>query len=137
MNDVTLAHPKMVWLGGLAGLLPFYVSALAVQFGWADGLLFKAYSVIILSFLSGVVWWHGLQHADRESIIIALALPALAWVVMLLPLHLMLFFLAAGYGVIWAWEMLRLRHFYANSYVVLRAILTFFVILAHGWMLLI
>jgi hypothetical protein len=133
MNHITLAHSKMVWLGGLAGLIPFYLSALAVQLGWAEVLLFKSYSVIIVSFLSGVIWWHGLQHGDRESILVALMIPALAWLAMLLPFTLML--LATGYVVVWAWEMLRLRSNYASSYILLRAILTFFVVVAHGWVL--
>lgn len=136
MSPKVLPYAKVVWLGGLGGLIPFYFSALAIQLGWADELMFQAYSVIILSFLSGVVWWHGLQHADRQSLIVALLIPALAWLFLLLPWVALLVLLASAYVLLWAWEMLRLRPFYSSSYVLLRSLLTLFVVLAHGWVLL-
>lgn len=132
---INLPHARLVWLGGLAGLIPFYFSAIGVQTGWVDVLMFKSYSVIILSFLSGVVWWYGLQQSDRASIVVALAIPALAWLFFLLPLTLMLLLLAIAYLVLWGWEMFRLRPLYSASYVTLRSVLTVFVLLAHGWVI--
>lgn len=132
---INLPHFRLVWLGGLAGLIPFYFSALAVQTGWVEVLLFKSYSVIILAFLSGVVWWHGLQQSDRASMVVALVIPALAWLFFLLPLTLMLLLLATAYVLLWGWEMYRLRPFYPASYITLRTLLTVFVLFAHAWVI--
>lgn len=135
MNKPLLANTALVWLGGLAGLIPFYFSALALQLGWFDVVMFQFYSVIILSFLSGVIWWAGIQHSDRASILLALVVPALAWLALLLPVTLLLFVLATAYGVLWVWEILRLRGLYPASYMLLRTLLTCFVLLAHAWVL--
>ncbi len=131
----------MVIYGGLAGLLPFLASALAWYFGWLSLQPFISYSIIILSFLSGVVWWHGLAGSaarDRDSetphvtaLPTALVLPVGAWLVLFLPDVWTVLLLAIGYLALWVWEMMFLRRLYRRHYVVLRAFLTLVVVLVH------
>ena len=127
----------LVLQGGLAGLLPFAVSALALQLGWAGTTPFLTYSVVILAFLSGVIWWHGLQKNDLPSIAAGLLTPALAWLLLFLSPGTAVGLLGAAFLLLWCWEMVFLRSTYSAGYRLLRTTLTFCVLLLHGWVWLI
>lgn len=139
----------MVRYGALAGLLPFLGSALAWYFGWLSLQPFLLYSAIIVSFLAGVLWWHGLSaaphRADREedvplaalpentaSLTVALAVPAVAWAATFLPDVWNVLILGSLYLLVWVWEMLTLRSVYRRAYLLLRTALTLIVVLVHG-----
>lgn len=126
-------NPPLVLMGGLAGLVPFVGSAIALQAGWSDAWPFLAYSVIILSFLAGVNWWYGLQQKQMPSVAVGLMLPALAWLVLFLSDHLTVLALGVGFLLLWAWEMLIMRRVYTRGYALLRTVLTLGVLVTHLW----
>ncbi|MCH8551824.1 MAG: DUF3429 domain-containing protein [Natronospirillum sp.] len=126
-------NPPLVLSGGLAGLLPFVGSAIALQVGWSDAGPFLTYSVIILSFLAGVNWWYGLQQKQMPSVVVGLMLPALAWLALFLPTHLTVLALGTGFLLLWAWEMLIMHQVYTRGYALLRTVLTLGVLATHVW----
>lgn len=142
--DTLKANRPLVLYGGLAGLVPFFISALGLQLGWLAVEAFMQYSVIILSFLSGALWWHGLKAETEESgshrphettLPLALALPAAAWLVLFLPDRVTVLLLGGGYLALWVWEMLFMRDIYRKRYLLLRTVLTVLVLVLHFWVL--
>lgn len=132
METLQKNPPLVVW-GGLAGLLPFLGSTLALQLGWSDAGPLLAYSAIILAFLSGIVWWHGLRSKDNGSVAVGLSLPALVWLTLFLPERTTAGLFGIGYLLLWSWEMLFLRRVYTTGYQLLRTLLTLGVVLVHFW----
>lgn len=140
------SNRPLVLYGTLAGALPFLGSALALQLGLLSSEPFVSYSVIVLSFLCGVLWWHGLvdaRKADQKSaeqphlttLPMALALPAAAWLVLFFPTLIAVLLLGCGYLALWVWEMLFMRGVYRKRYLLLRTLMTAVVVLTHFWVL--
>ncbi len=91
-NDSSIPSPAL-WLG-LAGLLPFIGTAIALWFGSADSqaaMVFAllTYGAVILSFLGGVRWGALLQDRvalERTTPLAASVTPSLlGWAALLLP----------------------------------------------------
>ncbi len=92
--------PKIAWILGYAGVLPFFILTLAL---WLDKPLpllgqvrldwwLVAYAAIILTFISAVHWGAALGNQNRlaiqdskASFIYSVIPPALAWFTLLLP----------------------------------------------------
>ena len=72
-----------VWIGGLAGLIPFYASIYGIgAVNWPVW-SFLSYAWIILAFLCGSVWRTAMEDGAAKGVMagvaIALGVPALLW----------------------------------------------------------
>lgn len=72
-KDQLIRHRQHVWMLSLAGFIPFGLAALLLallgtQNALADPLvaIFRAWSVIILTFLGGIRWGHALPRSDED-----------------------------------------------------------------------
>lgn len=147
--DTLKTNRPMVLYGSLAGLVPFFASVLATQFGLAGPGPFLVYSAIILAFLSGALWWFALtaeeiagdvpdesDRSDEPTLALALVLPAVAWLVLvMLPERIIVLLLGLGFLTLWVWEVIKLRQIYSAGYMLLRTVLTAVVLLLHFWLL--
>ncbi|CAM4048569.1 DUF3429 domain-containing protein [Vreelandella rituensis] len=134
---------RVVWLLGLAGLIPFIVTGVLAWTAPSSWQLiavyaFLYYSAVILSFLGGVQWGMALSHHidERASISRRLALamvPSLiAWPALLLNLSTGAWVLAIGFILIWAYDASREgRAGFPGWYLPLRSLLSVVVILTH------
>ena len=109
---------RMVWLLSLGGLIPFVACALVllvlgITNPVADPavVIFRNYSVVILSFLGGIRWGHAILHSQDETSIIQLGsvpasiVPALvAWATMFLPSAPALALLLLAYCLQGVWD---------------------------------
>lgn len=124
-----------VWLGGLAGLIPFYASGYGiVQLNWPLW-SFLSYAWIILAFLCGSVWRSALDEAlgagALAGISLALGLPALLWLSYFANETLQLSLTASGFVAVYLWERRFCWEAFPAGYRVLRTTLTTLVLLAH------
>ena len=136
---------------GLLGFIPFAVTTgLALSdrllFGQDPRMVFITYSVVILSFLGGVLWGRTLQRPDdrlgRGLLIASNAVALMAWGGLLagsayFPAALCL--LMAAYGTVWFLEQrfdAALTHQAGKVYLKLRTALTGMVLSAHLLLLL-
>lgn len=124
-----------VWLGGLAGLIPFYGALYGqLQLAWPAS-LFISYAWIILAFLCGSVWRSALNSSPAagltSGISIALGVPALLWLSAWVGVGYQLALSAAGFLMIYVWERRYCWSDFPAGYRVLRTTLTTGVLLAH------
>lgn len=151
-DDVVSTHTKetMTKLGYM-GLIPF-VAGLFVSltgstlFGLSGEALFITYSVVILSFLSGILWGSGIENYENpwsnKALVLSNVIVLAAWLSVLvgennelvsLPILLM------GYIVVWrAEKLMRTENQSAgpDGYFDIRTRLTSSVVLMHGIVLL-
>lgn len=100
------------WLG-YGGLIPFFALSLLTLIGseavsgWANQAL-MAYGAVILSFVGALHWTRGLDagnSSDAARLLSVSVIPALlAWTALLLPAHAGLLLLAAGFGLLYAYD---------------------------------
>lgn len=100
------AMPKVAWLLGYGGVIPFagltFLTVLPLEIPGVTGqmisMLLLAYAAIIISFIGAVHWGIALMlgDKDRQSLLMYYSvIPALsAWLMLLLPLKFALFSLA-------------------------------------------
>ncbi|HSG03630.1 MAG TPA: DUF3429 domain-containing protein [Marinobacterium sp.] len=124
-----------VWLGGLAGLIPFYASLYGINsLGWS-AFSFFSYAWIILAFLCGAVWRAALADTGargaKEGLVLALLLPALLWLSWWGGNALQLVLSALGFTLVYVWERFYAWNSYPAGYRVLRTVLTTLVLVAH------
>ncbi|EGA68822.1 hypothetical protein VISI1226_10852 [Vibrio sinaloensis DSM 21326] len=112
MNNDKDSVSIMLRLGYL-GLIPFVFSLICIFTGISvRGLtgveMFVSYSVVILSFLSGVIWGNGIDHSidkiSRNALLLSNLFAVMTWAVLLLAREntaLALLLLAIGYGLVW------------------------------------
>lgn len=125
----------LVWMGGLAGLIPFYLSIYGYwQLSWS-ATAFTTYAWIILAFLCGSVWRTALESVERPGavagLLVALGLPALLWLSQGLNLGTQLGLSALGFLAVYVWERSYSWAEFPAGYRVLRTTLTTLVLLAH------
>ncbi|MDN3611362.1 DUF3429 domain-containing protein [Vibrio ostreicida] len=132
---------------GYLGLLPFMASVVLILvemtvLGLTGMTLFTAYSVVILSFLSGVLWGNGIDHSRhtlcRNALILSNLFTLLAWAAFLVsksqPMTALVL-LSLGYLMVWVAELALRESEHEDKpegYQRLRAQLTFGVIVLHG-----
>jgi hypothetical protein len=112
------SHPKLprvAWIYGAAGLIPFLGCAAADIAGAPPGqgwwrLALLIYAAVILSFLGGARWGFELAHLPAKAVVITLSMaPSIAGFFLLLtPPHLQRW--ALGGAVVahilqWAWDI--------------------------------
>lgn len=124
-----------VWLGGLAGLIPFYASIYGIgAINWPLW-SFLSYAWIILAFLCGSVWRTAMEDGAAEGVMagvaIALAVPALLWLSYWVSPALQLGLTAFGFIAVYLWERVYSWERFPAGYRVLRTTLTTLVLLAH------
>lgn len=124
-----------VWIGGLAGLIPFYASLYGITaLNWSLW-SFLTYAWIILAFLCGAIWRGALEDVTasgaKEGVILALLLPALLWLSWWVVAALQLGLSALGFIAVYLWERVYAWRRYPAGYRVLRTVLTTLVLLAH------
>ncbi|KHT45948.1 DUF3429 domain-containing protein [Vibrio sinaloensis] len=148
MNVKSTQQPRSTMLSlGYLGLVPFAVG-LVLQlnsisvFGVGGLEMFVFYSVVILSFLSGVLWGNAIDHSkhrmSRNALLLSNLFAVLSWGVLLLARNnvgLALILLAVSYGLVLLTE-LALRNSEQergpNGYETLRIRLTSGVVVMHG-----
>lgn len=131
---------------GYFGLVPFALSLLCMITGVSvKGLsgeeMFISYSVVILSFLSGVIWGNGIDHSirkiSRNALLLSNLFAVMTWAVLMLSKEnttLALLMLAMGYGLVWFSERaIRVaeKENHPHGYKALRARLTSGVVIMH------
>jgi len=129
-SAATDCNPWAYWLG-YGGLIPFLALAPLSLFasqsvtGWATEAL-MAYGAIILSFVGALHWTRGLEAGDTKSaarMLTVSVLPALfGWVALLLPVHIGLGVLTAGFGLVYVYDRQAWRRW--PAFLSLRAQLT-------------
>jgi len=142
------SNKKTMYKLGYLGLIPFIAGAgmMATNMsflGLSGSQIFISYSVIILSFLSGVLWGRGLSGGVTKSVPNRAALVAsnvfalLVWGLLLQSsqsTHLVIVLLALGFGALWLCERRICKDTSANSiegYPVMRRNLTVSVVALH------
>jgi len=124
-----------VWIGGLAGLIPFYASLYGIaSLNWSLW-SFLTYAWIILAFLCGAVWRSALEDVTAsgatEGLILALVLPAMLWLSWWVGSTPQIALSALGFIAVYLWERVFAWRVYPAGYRVLRTVLTTLVLLAH------
>ncbi|MEL0608278.1 DUF3429 domain-containing protein [Vibrio echinoideorum] len=132
---------------GYMGLIPFLfgllLSLTASQFLSLSGeTLFITYSVVILSFLSGILWGNGIENFESQSsnkaLILSNVIVLVAWVVVLLGEQkefLTTLILIIGYIAVWRAERSMREENQSegpDGYFDMRTRLTSSVVLMHG-----
>lgn len=145
MNKETSSTSIMFRLGYL-GLLPFALSLICIVtgaslFGLTGEEMFISYSVVILSFLSGVLWGNGIDHSvdkiSRNALLLSNLFAVMTWGVLLLSrqnIALALILLAIGYFLVWFSERavrVAEKERKPAGYKILRARLTTSVVIMH------
>ena len=109
---------RRAWYLALAGLVPFvFLALLLLVFGRENPLtspvaeVFRAYSIVILSFLGGIRWGYSLAPADEETrpepgwSLLLSVVPSLAgWVLFLPPVGLAIPLLLVAFCAQGAWD---------------------------------
>ena len=132
---------------GYLGLIPFAFGLLLILldaqfFSLGGEQLFVSYSVVILSFLSGVLWGRAIDYPEqslsRKALLLSNVFLLIAWAALLQgagSTSLTIIVLAAGYIAVWFSEY-QLRPQPQNQlpegYMGMRGILTSSVVLMHG-----
>lgn len=148
MSDVrfasTGAHSTMTKLGYL-GLIPFAFGLLLIltdlqPFELSGERVFTTYSVVILSFLAGIVWANGIQHIESplssKALILSNVIVLAAWFGLLMGAPQPLFILILILGYISLWRAEKQIGSATNSetpkgYFEMRAVLTLSVVIMH------
>lgn len=127
--------PKIAFQLGAAGLIPF----IGFIFMLISGLmpaeqsqaLFVQYSAIILSFLGGVHWYHGLSQEEAKSQLIVAMIPSiLAWFCIgFMPNYFALWLLMFAHILLLIYDIIVLQPI--KGYVVLRSLLVLIVSICH------
>ena len=130
-----------VWIGGLAGAVPFYLSILGIlAYDWSPW-SFVGYAWLILAFLCGVVWRSALDNSTTagalQGVLLALLLPAALWLSFFTELWVQLVLAAIGFIAVYTWERSFAWGYYPAGYRVLRTTLTTLVVSAHLVLLLV
>ena len=135
---------------GYLGLLPFMLSLSLIAterslFNFSGEQFFLAYSAVILSFLSGVLWGNAIDHfyhrLSRNTLILSNLFVLLSWGALLQgSKHYVLatLLLAAGYIAVWYAEKLIRKiekETEPKGYQTMRLKLTVGVVLMHGMVL--
>ncbi|MBR9875293.1 MAG: DUF3429 domain-containing protein [Vibrionaceae bacterium] len=143
---MTTTRSTMLRLGYL-GLIPFLFSLLLIitdttLFNLSGHEFFIAYSAVILSFLSGVLWGNGIDHyyhrLSRNILVLSNLFVLLAWGALLQGhTHYIIatLLLAAGYIAVWYSEKLIRKvekEIDPKGYQGMRGTLTCGVLLMHG-----
>jgi len=146
-----MKNHTLIYSLGLAGLIPFIGSCIAVFTGWtilgmAPQSLFLSYSAIILSFLGGTLWGKSRElptsSLSTGLLIFSNVLALLAWFMLLLgpdSYSSGLIIAILAYITIYTVERTNSEQLFASvggSYLTLRLILTTTVCLSHVFMLL-
>lgn len=119
-KDQFARQKKFAWILGLSGLVPFVACALVLLILGMDNPLsepvvsvFRAYSVVILSFLGGIRWGHALIRANDEisahqiSPLIGSVIPSLiAWMTVFFSNEPALAILLLAFCAQGAWDSL-------------------------------
>lgn len=144
--EVTQTRNTMVKLGYL-GLVPFlfglFLSLTDSQLFILSGeTLFITYSVVILSFLSGILWSNGIEHFESQSsnktLILSNVIVLAAWLAVLLGEQkefLTTLILIIGYIAVWRAERSMREENHSegpDGYFDMRTRLTSSVVLMHG-----
>lgn len=126
-------NQTLIWAGGILGLIPFLAAVFGIHWlGW-ELHRFTLYSGVILAFLCGVIWKNALE-ADKGAPIalgLALAIPALIWLVVFGSPGVQVGVAALGFVVVYGWERFSVWSVYPAGYRVLRTTLTTLVVLIH------
>ncbi|WP_311567176.1 DUF3429 domain-containing protein [Photobacterium arenosum] len=132
---------------GYLGLVPFVITALLAVadislFNLSGQQMFIAYSAVILSFLSGILWGNAIDHIShklsRNALILSNLFVLLAWAAILQGHKhdlIAIGLLALGYLAVWfAEKLIRQTEGEVNprGYQTLRGRLTAGVIILHG-----
>jgi hypothetical protein len=124
-----------VWLGGLAGLIPFYASIYGIDALEWPLWAFLSYAWIILAFLCGSVWRTAMENGAGDGagvgVVLALGVPALLWLSYWVSPALQLGLTALGFLTVYVWERVYSWESFPAGYRVLRTTLTTLVLLAH------
>ncbi|HDM8173013.1 TPA: DUF3429 domain-containing protein [Vibrio harveyi] len=146
---MTTTRTTMLQLGYL-GLLPFLFSLVLIVtertlFNLSGEQFFIAYSAVILSFLSGVLWGNAIDHfyhrLSRNALVLSNLFVLLAWGALLQGnKHYLIatLLLAAGYIAVWYAEKLIRKiekEAEPKGYQMMRGKLTTGVVLMHGLIL--
>jgi hypothetical protein len=146
------SNKKTMYQLGYLGLLPFIAGtgmmATNMSFlGLTGSQIFISYSVIILSFLSGVLWGRGLSEnsngatksvPNRAALVASNMFALLVWGLLLQSsqsTHLVIVLLALGFGALWLCERRICKDTSANSiegYPIMRRNLTVSVVALHA-----
>ncbi|AXY03261.1 DUF3429 domain-containing protein [Vibrio alfacsensis] len=147
---MTTTRSTMLQLGYL-GLLPFLFSLVLILsemtlFNLTGQQFFIAYSAVILSFLSGVLWGNAIDHyyhrLSRNALVLSNLFVLLAWGALLQGnkhYAIATLLLAAGYIAVWyAEKIIRKveREAEPKGYQLMRGKLTSGVVFMHGLVLL-
>jgi hypothetical protein len=124
-----------VWIGGLAGAVPFYLSILGIVIDDWSILSFIGYAWLILAFLCGVVWRSALENStapgSAQGVLLALLLPAVLWLSYFADSGVQLAIAGVGFIAVYVWERSFAWGHYPAGYRVLRTTLTTLVVSAH------
>lgn len=138
------ATPRLPWMLGLAGLIPFVATVAATwlaPIAWQVVAVraFLAYAAVILSFLGGVQWGmamcreHPGEAPFRARMLLAMVPSLLAWPALLLHPLTGAWVLAAGFLLVRFHEVSRDgRTQLPDWYQSLRTLLTLVVLACHG-----
>jgi len=131
--------PRIAWLLGYGGLLPFFILFLLIRFNPAlfpvdahlAGLWLLAYAAIIISFLGAVHWGIALfadtslpTETSNRLYLYSVMPSILAWMVLLLPLKIALFSMAGLIVLAYVADRLLLFKMLESQYQRLRLHLT-------------
>ena len=131
---------RLAWGLGLAGLLPFIGSSIAVWVAptvWQVSSIyaFTYYGAVILSFLGGIHWGSALQVPranNARRLILAMVPSLIAWPALLFSPVTGLWMLLAGFVLMGGYDISREgREGFAPWYLKLRCVLTFVVAICH------
>ncbi|MCB5357845.1 DUF3429 domain-containing protein [Vibrio lentus] len=132
---------------GYMGLIPFLFGLLlsltdSQFFGLSGETLFITYSVVILSFLSGILWGNGIENFESQSsnkaLILSNVIVLVAWLAVLLgeqKEYLTTLVLIIGYIAVWRAERSMREENQSegpDGYFDMRTRLTSSVVLMHG-----
>ncbi|WP_396588611.1 DUF3429 domain-containing protein [Bermanella sp. R86510] len=140
-----MAHNTLISALAWSGSLPF-LAATVLQYVNTPLLTipantwFTTYSLLILTFMAGALWGHGMLHAQANRRVACLLISNVvvisAWLAFLLaPVVLMLVIAMLGFIVIWICELVwgELGSI-AKHYLVLRTRVTAWVLVLHAFM---
>ena len=144
--ETTQTRNTMVKLGYM-GLIPFLFGLLlsftdSQLFSWSGETFFITYSVVILSFLSGILWGYGIENFENQSsnkaLILSNVIVLAAWLAALLGEQqefLTTLILLLGYIAVWRAERSMREENQSegpDGYFDMRTRLTSSVVLMHG-----
>lgn len=138
------SHIELAQKLGYAGLIPFVLMAAAVWFLPENNALtisqhFIAYSAIILSFISCLLWSAALfsqtgettNQQKKQWLVISISFSLIAWLSLMLPQDLAIWVLMAGYYALLRYEKSALHDTYPDWFHELRHWLSNIVLCCH------